>query len=104
MLQPQFTCRTSYRLLPMINRHAPVHLHMLILSLALLLLAHASRVSAQTDSIVQTLRGTVVDAVTSAPLAVITVRVVGSDSTMRGGYTDTRGRFRVSRLPVGRHE
>lgn len=87
----------------MINRHATVHLHVLILSLALLLLAHASRASAQSDSIVQTLRGTIVDAVTSSPLAGITVRVVGSDSTKRGGYTDTRGRFRVSRLPVGRY-
>ena len=87
----------------MINRLATGHMHVILLSVVLLLLAHVSRTSAQTDSIVQTLRGTIVDAVTSAPLAGITVRIVGTDSVPRGGYTDTRGRFRVARLPIGRY-
>ena len=103
MLQPQFTCRTSCRTTSMINRLATGHMHVILLSVVLLLLAHVSRTSAQTDSIVQTLRGTIVDAVTSAPLAGITVRIVGTDSVPRGGYTDTRGRFRVARLPIGRY-
>ncbi|MBU3742820.1 MAG: carboxypeptidase-like regulatory domain-containing protein, partial [Candidatus Kapabacteria bacterium] len=55
------------------------------------------------DTLTQTVRGTIVDAVTSAPLPGITIRMVGPDSAVRGAYSDTRGRFRVQRLPVGRY-
>lgn len=58
---------------------------------------------AQPDTLRQTVRGTVSDDVTSAPLPGITVRVVGSDSITRGAYTDGKGRFRVQKLPVGRY-
>ncbi len=59
--------------------------------------------NAQPDTLRQTVRGTVVDGVTSAPLPGITVRLMGADSAVRGSYSDGKGRFRIQRLPVGRY-
>lgn len=58
---------------------------------------------AEPSTSTQTVRGTITDALTSAPLPGITVRLVGADSLPRGAYTDRRGAFRVARVPVGRY-
>lgn len=58
---------------------------------------------AQSDTLRQTLRGTVSDGVTLVPLTGITIKMKGADSVMRGTYTDGKGRFRVQKLPVGRY-
>jgi Flp pilus assembly pilin Flp len=73
------------------------------LVIAMLYCFMTSHAVAQPDTLRQTVRGTVSDDVTSAPLPGITVRVVGSDSITRGAYTDGKGRFRVQKLPVGRY-
>lgn len=65
----------------------------------LLLLAHSGRLIAQQNR--QTVRGTVVDAVTSQPLFGATVVVVGSDPII-GATTDFDGRFDLGAVPVGR--
>ncbi|MBU3700274.1 MAG: carboxypeptidase-like regulatory domain-containing protein, partial [Candidatus Kapabacteria bacterium] len=76
-----------------------------LIAVALFFFSITAAMPAQTssDTLTQTVRGTIVDAVTSAPLPGITIRMVGPDSAVRGAYSDTRGRFRVQRLPVGRY-
>lgn len=49
----------------------------------------------------QTFRGTVKDAVSEAPIAGATVKVMRRDSVLYGAVARTNGAFRVPELPIG---
>ena len=68
------------------------------LPVLLVLSALASHAAAQS---VQTVRGTVVDGATRAPLPGTSVVVLGTDPLL-GAATDADGRFVIKRVPVGR--
>ena len=82
---------------------APLTLRLIAVAVLHVCISTVLNAQSARDTLMQTVRGTVVDAVTSAPLAGITIRMVGPDSTVRGANSDGRGRFRVPRLPVGRY-
>ena len=50
----------------------------------------------------QTVRGTVVDKESQAPLVGATIVIQGSDPVI-GAYSDETGTFRFNRVPIGRH-
>lgn len=54
------------------------------------------------QSLTQTVRGTVADADSKSPLEFVGVKVLTTDSSIYS-VTDVQGRFRLSRVPVGRH-
>ncbi len=62
----------------------------------------AISLSAQETERTQTIRGTVVDVVTNAPLRGATVKVLLKDSVLGGSITDKSGAFRIKEMPVGR--
>ncbi len=67
-----------------------------MLVLIILLLFSGSNVSAQ-----QTVRGTVRDAVSEAPVAGATVRLQRNDSVVAGAVTQRNGTYRLPPVPVG---
>lgn len=83
--------------------HPSLRIKAFLTAVLLVLLGPNPFLRAQSDTLTQTIRGTVSDGVTSAPLPGIAVRVVGPDSVKRGAYTDAKGRFKVPKLPVGRY-
>lgn len=54
------------------------------------------------QSLTQTVRGTVIDKDSKTPMFGATVIVLGSDPAI-GATTDSEGRFRIPKVPVGRH-
>src|SRR6188768_3556886 len=64
------------------------------------MLALYQSVRAQTLS--QTVRGTVIDKDSKSPMIGATVVIIGSNPII-GTTTDSEGRFRLSKVPVGRH-
>jgi len=52
----------------------------------------------------QTLRGTVQDAESKAPLEGATVQLLLGDSVLKGAYSDAEGRFKITEVPAGRYD
>ncbi len=71
-----------------------------LLGALLAVLAAAPPAAAQEPAGTAAVRGRVTDAETGGPLAVVTVRVLGTD---RSVITDDDGRFRITRLSPGTH-
>ncbi len=80
-------------------------LKQLIMYIAVLLLL-ITKNFAQTDSIsrrsVQTIRGSVADAVTGSPLSGASVVVIDSGKVLKGAYVRKDGTFRITGIPIGR--
>lgn len=95
------TLPSVYRTL--MTRMSPSCLSTVLATVIVAVFTVAAPLYAQRDTLTQTVRGTVADGVTAAPLSGITVRLIGPDSAVRGAYTDTKGRFKVQRIPVGRY-
>ena len=69
----------------------------LCLILGLLMAANVS----YSQTLTQTIRGTVVDAESKSPLSGATLLIAGTDPPV-GGMTDTNGEFVIRQVPVGR--
>lgn len=61
----------------------------------------AIHVSAQNGPLTQTIRGTVTDRASGAPLGYVTIQLSGLPPT--GAVTDDDGRFELNNVPLGRH-
>lgn len=72
-----------------------------ILNLSLLLLGLFVQPKAEAQDIVSTIRGSVIDRESRAPLPLATVLLIGSDP-VNGTTTDFDGQFRLENVPVGR--
>ncbi len=70
-----------------------------ILFLTMICLGVSAQNSPQT--LVQTIRGRVLDEITEMPLAGISVTI---KNTKQGGQTDKEGNFRLEKIPVGRYQ
>jgi CarboxypepD_reg-like domain/TonB-dependent Receptor Plug Domain len=57
---------------------------------------------AATAQLTQTIRGTVIDKISKAPLPGATIIIIGSDPLI-GSTTDVDGNFKLSKVPVGTH-
>lgn len=73
-------------------------LHIVLLISTTVSLLHADTATGQSRQKIGSLKGTVIDAATGAPLPGASVQIVGSE---RGAATDVDGRFRVAEIPVG---
>lgn len=54
------------------------------------------------QTITQTIRGTVIDADSKSPLEMVSVKIMNIDSDI-SSITDANGKFRLQKVPVGRH-
>lgn len=63
---------------------------------------HGKPAGKKPGPLTQTIRGTVTDAGTNAPIEYATVRIDKDGSS--GATTDSLGRFRIDNVPVGRHD
>lgn len=73
----------------------------MVVGILLLLATSAGAQEAVTTDLVQTVRGTLIDADTKAPLIGASVLITNSSATL-GTITDVEGNFRVGNVPVGR--
>lgn len=71
-----------------------------LLTISFLLLALTYEVSAQTLS--QTIRGTVIDRITHAPLFGANI-IIAESNPLLGAASDPDGIFRIAKVPVGKH-
>lgn len=71
-----------------------------LLTISFLLLALTYEVSAQTLS--QTIRGTVIDKITHAPLFGANI-IIAESNPLLGAASDPDGIFRIAKVPVGKH-
>lgn len=60
-------------------------------------------VKAQPDTSVRVVRGTVVDAVSLAPIIGVTVTLTRGDATIKGAITTSSGAFTLKGIPLGRY-
>jgi hypothetical protein len=67
----------------------------------MIMLISALPLLAQSQSVTQTVRGTIVDQDSNAPLIGATIVVLGSNPLI-GSVTDLDGNFRLERVPIGR--
>ena len=70
--------------------------------LLVLTFLYAVTTTAQRANITQTIRGTVIDRESNAPLYGVNVAVYAADKLERGVATDDKGYFRIEKVPVGR--
>jgi len=82
------------------NQSVPPHLRIFILLVFLLLHVHCGQVFSQ-KILTQTIKGTVIDQSTSAPLPGAYILLIDSDPLI-GAVTDERGEFILNGVPVGR--
>lgn len=74
-----------------------------ILLAGLLLLLSGLLPAQEPEGLTQTIRGTVIDADSKAPLQGATVYVIKADNPVNGAYTDENGRFKIEKVPLGRY-
>lgn len=73
-------------------------------TLTILLTCLLACAQAYTQQFTQTLRGTVIDADTKAPLEGATLQLLEGTTIINGAYSDEAGKFRIADVPTGRYD